>query len=435
MMMIWRRTALLSILIGGSAFFVSAEVITAVDNAYVRKGVPDTDQDDSSRLLLKSNGSNGESRLAYLRFITSGLIINSNDVIFLDLHLTLFGADASKLDVWALNNNASGETGWTAAMTWNTQPAGITSLPHASVSPVCSWGYGDTNGQLSIHISTSLFQTLLANDTNGQLTFILSNNSGSSDIPQFASIGSTGGLIKPRLRIIREKDAEIINESGTGGQLTERSETTFLYNKSSTRVSIGEGNTSNMDEMIQMFLFKLPRRPVGGFLDTDTSFRLITTTNGNDAATSDPGVDLWGIGYIPAAALSSVGTSLNNAGVTDIDDFFLSETETETKVGWNMGTNKTVKIMDDLATPNSDLDNATPLSTTPAANTTLTAFIDNLFTKHGAVEGDYVVFRANYDIDMANFQTFAFYTGDSSTYKPALTLTRYKAKGTVIYWR
>jgi hypothetical protein len=433
-MMTWRRTALLSILVGGFASIATAEVITAVDNAYVRKGVPDTDQNDSSRLLLKSNSSDGESRLAYLRFNTSGLNINSNDVIFLDLHLTLFGADASRLDVWALNNNASRETTWSSNMTWNTQPAGITSLPHASVSAVCSWGYGDTNGQLSIHISTTLFQTLLANDTNGQLTFILSNNSGSTDIPQFASIGSTGGLIKPRLRIIREEDAEIINESGSGGQLTERSETTFYYNKSTTKASVGEGNTNNMDEMIQMFLFRLPRRPVGGFLDTETSFRLITTTNGNDAATSDPGVDLWGIGYIPAAALSSVGTSLNNAGVTDIDDFFLSEAETETKVGWNMGTNTTVKIMDDLATPNSDLDNATPLSTTPAANTTLTAFIDNLYTKYGAKEGDYVVFRANYDIDMANFQTFVFYTGDSGTYKPTLTLTRYKAKGTVIYW-
>jgi hypothetical protein len=428
------RTAILSILLGGGASIATAEVITATANATVRKGTPDADQDESTRFWVKANGGNGESRFTYLRFNTSGLTIKSNDVIFLDLQLTTFSADASQLDVWALNNNAAGESTWSPTITWNTQPAGIVSLPNASVSAVCSYGYGDTTGQLSLNISASVLQALLTNDTNSQLTFILSNDSGNvTNVPAFASLANTGNYLKPSLRIIRETEAELINESGSGGQLTERSETTFYYNKSTTKAAVGEGNTNNMDEMIQMLLFRLPRRPVGGFLETETSFRLITTTNGNDAATSEPGVDLWGIGYIPASALSSVGSKTNNPSVIDIDDFFFNEAETETKVGWNIGTNTTVKIMDDVATENSDCDNATPLSSTPAVNTTLTSFINDLFTKYGAQEGDYVVLRANYDIDMGNFETFAFYTGDSSSYKPSLTLTRYKAKGTVIY--
>lgn len=215
-------------------------------------------------------------------------------------------------------------------------------------------------------------------------------------------------------------DSVSITESLYGGALNEASETTFSFNQTTTVAAVGEGGSGNVNETIQMLLFQLPVRPSGGFQDSDTSLTLtLAPPPSTDVVTPGEHADLWAVGYIPAEDIGNVGANLNNGGVTDVDDFFLSETDTETKAGWNIGSDTTVKIWDNLA----DLSSSGTLTSSAAANTALTAFIDDLFLNHGATAGDYLLLRVNYDVNMTDYDNWVFYTGNASSGQPELMLT------------
>jgi hypothetical protein len=224
---------------------------------------------------------------------------------------------------------------------------------------------------------------------------------------------------EPLLMLTAADDAGFLSvtESGYGGRLMERTETTFFYNQLSG-CAVGEGGSGNGDEQIMMMLFELPQRPSGGFLAEHTSIRV--TGYGEDVDNAGETADMWAVGYVPASDIGNVGANLNDGGVTDIDDFFLSEADTETKNGWNLVAANTVKVWDDLADYRTDGTILSPAS----ANAALTTFINALFDSHGAVAGDYVVLRLNYDANMTDYENWNFYTGNASSGQPVLTLTK-----------
>jgi len=393
--------------------------ITASDNAFVRRNQATTDQDETEQLMIKSNGSNGYSRLGYLRFDVTGLTINANDAVFLDLNLESVGTEnANVLNVWSLNNGVAGETTWNSGLTYASRPDGTGNVPNGNLGTVSSHGYV-SSGSISIPIDTSTFQTLLTNDTNDELTLVLSNNSSHKGAQtRFSALGNSGGNLEPTLRVLPESSVVTITESQYGGTLQEQSESTFVYSQTGSTAKVGEGGTSNANEYIQMMLFELPAQPAGGFQAQDTSLRL--TIESDDVVNGGEHADLWAIGYVPAAEIGNVGANLNDGGVTDIDDFFMSESNTETKAGWNIGTN-TVKVWDNLAGAKSSGTLASPVP----ANSALTSFINDLYDNHGAVAGDYLVLRNNYDVNMTNYDDWYFYTytGSAASNQPTLTLT------------
>jgi len=394
-------------------------VITASNNAFVAKGAPTTDQNEAESLLVKSDGGNSLSRFAYMRFDVSGR--NAQDTVFLDLNLVSVASDAVRLDVWLLNDGTAGETTWNSGMTWDTRPDGTTALPNANTTAVNSYG-SNTAGIISIPIPAALWPSILSGDSNNEITLILSNDAGnSSGISTFSSIGNTGGYLKPRLRVLSQTAAETIPESGYGGRLRRdtSSGTVFTWNNGLTTAEVGQGGSGQIYRFNHFLLFQLPARPSGGFTADDTSLSL--TEAGGDAWGTGAHADIWAVGYLTAGDLASVGTQLNNGGATDIDDFALIESDSETKAGWNIGGHNTVKIWDNMASGYS----VNTLGAPPDVCTNLTSFINDLFDNHGASAGDYLILRNNMDAAVGTSRNWLFYTGDAAaTNKPVLTLSK-----------
>jgi hypothetical protein len=405
---------------------VHALELEASDNAFVYKGAATTDQDESQSLRVKSDGADPNTRLAYLRFDVSGVATNAGDSVFLDINLTTVASDAVRLDVWSLNDAVATETTWGSGLTYNTRPDGTGNVPNGNTggTAIGVHGYVGT-GQISIPISNATFMSLMAGDTNDELTFILANDTDANDVSFVSSLDNTGGNPTPTLRVLSVNKVETIVESGYGGSLREVSESSFTYAQSGSQAKVGEGGTGNDTEYIQILMFELPVRPPDGFRPEDTSLTL--TIASEDVETTGEHADLWAVGYVPAENIGDVGANLNNGGVTDIDDFFLSEADTETKVGWNIGADNTEKLWDDLVSQFSLSSVASP----PAANSNLTAFVNDLYLNHGAAAGDYLVLRVNYDVDMTNYDDWTFYTGDeaSDSLKPRLTLSAVENSG------
>ncbi len=394
----------------------TAASITASDNAFVRKNQATTDQDETEQLMIKSNGTNSYSRIGYLRFDTSGLTVNATDTVTLDINVEAIGTgNSNTLNVWSLNNGVSGETTWNSGLTWNTRPDGTGNVPTASLTALTSYGYTST-GNVRISVPASTFQTLLANDTNNEVTLVLSNNSSHNTAQtRFSALGNTGGYLEPTLRVDPLGPGTTL-ESGYGGELTRMSGSTFSFNQSGTTARAGEGGSGNNQRYNHMMLFQLPEQPTGGFLPEDTSFALTIDHKNNSP---NQHADLWAVGYVPAADIGDVGANLNNGSITDIDDFFLTGTNSETKDGWNIGTDNTVKVWDNMA----GLYSTGRLISAAGTDAALTDFINDLYDSHGASAGDYLVLRANTDADMNNYSRWWFNTGSAASNQPTLTLT------------
>ena len=386
--------------------------IIASDNAYVRTG--QGDQDESQQLWVKSNGGNSNSRLAYLRFDVTGLPGDDTVAATLDLNLEVIASDADRFNVWALNDGAA-ETAWNSTLAYSARPDGTANLPNSNVTFLGTHTYGST-GLISVPV-TAGFRNALANDTNDEVTLILSNDSGNTvGVTRFSALGNSGSLPEPSLTVTVQ-NAEVIPESGYGGRLMRQSGT-YYYNQTLSSTQVGEGGSGNSDRYTQVLMFELPAYPTGGFVAADTSLEV--TMNHDDSA--DSNADLWALGYVPAENIAAVGTSLNDAGTTDVDDFFLIESDTEDKDGWNIGTDNTEKVWDNLAVPGATPDGAA-LTAPTVANVALTDFINDLFVNHGAEEGDYLALRLTYDGAMDSYDDWSFYTGQAGVNAPVLTLT------------
>ncbi len=412
-----------SLLVLALAVPSSAGPITASDNAYVKKG--EEDKDDDNRLMVKSNGANGNSRIGYLRFGVGGTTVGPLDTVTLDMHLVGKGSgNLNTLNVYSLTeDDVEAETTWNSVMTWDGRPSGTTNLPNANVTVLNTYDYADlSTGEIGLTLPTDRVRTLLAADTNDEVTVVLFNNSShNGGQTSFAAIGNSDNYLEPTLTIDPRAPGTYVTvvESAYGGTLQEDDQTPgspYSYNQSTTHAVVGNHGGDARWDAIQMLLFELPDRPAGGFQAEDTSFEI--TVERNDDA--DSNADLWAIGYVPAEDIGDVGANLNNAGVTDIDDFYLKGSDLETEVGWNIDGDLTEKVWDNMATPSSTVG---PLFSPAAANTALTDFINDLFENHGASAGDYLVLRNTYDGGMANYDDYHFYTGSAASDQPVLTLT------------
>ena len=395
---------------------LSAKTITASDNAWVLSG--SGDQSETGTLSIRR-----DSNIAYLRFDISTLNVRSNDLVYLDLYLAgPASSHAERLYVDALNDGVAGETTWNAGMAYAGRPDGTGTLPNSNTTRLLTYdarvagqaaaiggGRGQENppDQISIVINNSTMQSLLASDTNDELTLIIS---GPQDASTLASLGSTN--LNPQLRVLHETNVEVIPESTSGGEVD-----STTWNDSGTTARVGN------DPWNQILLFKLPRQPAGGFSADDTS--LAFTLASNDINPGNWGfahADLWAIGYVPANAVP--------LQQNEVDNYLIQTNAPPSETGWNIGTNITQKIYDNLTSP--FVSDGTRLAIPPSATARLTEFINGLYVNHGAKVGDYLILRLNPDVSPDNGQEYWLYTGDASdNVKPILTLSPFPA-GTLI---
>ena len=162
----------------------------------------------------------------------------------------------------------------------------------------------------------------------------------------------------------------------------------YSYDKTGEDTIVGNSGGGGVNRDIMFILFELPQRPADGFDDSDTSFSV--SLSGDNGDRGNQVVDLWAVGYVPAAEIADVGTNLENPSVTDVDDFWLYDEENETKNGWNLNSANTVKVWGEFADQDTSFG---ILTSTPPANAALTDFVNDLYTHHGASAGDYLVLR------------------------------------------
>lgn len=173
-----------------------AATIIASDNAFVRNNANATiDQDESEVLLVKSNGSNINSRLTYLRFdvtALSGYVAGTDASLSLQL---IAGVLSDTFYLYAVNDGVATETSWNSSLTWNARPDGTGNLAVATgnantSSLLASFSYDGTPGISMTFDLKDKLAGLLAADTNGELTFVISSVSENTS---FASLTNTGG--------------------------------------------------------------------------------------------------------------------------------------------------------------------------------------------------------------------------------------------------
>ena len=119
--------------------------------------------------------------------------------------------------VYGLNdlaaNSTTDESNWTGGLTFNTQPAGIlanasTALPTANTTALLGSSFvtvaNTTNptsvpAVIDILLDPALFKSMVANDTNDQLTLLFHNLANTT--MNWASISNTGGHEQPTLML------------------------------------------------------------------------------------------------------------------------------------------------------------------------------------------------------------------------------------------
>lgn len=123
--------------------------------------------------------------------------------------------------------------------------------------------------------------------------------------------------------------------------------------------------------------------------------------------------DIYGLGYVSSPPAMSSSWMLTSD----------TETRDGDTLGTNLGADLPVKLVDDAVTAGTTM---TVGSTTVVTGSMLVDFLNDLYTEHGAVAGDYVVFRVNPDADeftasgaSANFR----YAGSQRTDRAQLSLT------------
>jgi hypothetical protein len=210
--------------------------LTATDNATVNRGAPTADQSETQTIQTKRlNDSN--TRLSYLRFaLPVGL--NENDITSATLVLkftnnsTIATPATDTVRAFALLDGAvntgtggTSETTWNNTIVWDTQPAGAVAqatsgLPNTNTTASLGQttvSLSNTNPPtatpqlLSITLNLATFQTLIANDTNDQVTLLFHNLQNT--ILSFASITNTNSHEFPTLRL------DVVPEPGSAALL------------------------------------------------------------------------------------------------------------------------------------------------------------------------------------------------------------------------
>lgn len=243
----------LVLILGAASSF--AETVLASDNGYVREGFGVLTQDQT---LLKAKAgwlpgppSTGD-RMSYVRFYLSGprefggYAAANISSVSLDLWIVSSeGDEENDLEVYALVDGADFDGGssdnWISESQWTSSagahPLTSKNLPQGNVHPSESdlatdmlgkhtfQALGDNAelGKLTIELSAKEFKKLIENDTNGEITLILtattdmssidiaSLNNGTHPVPALTVVGSSArvgfyGLAAGVLLLFRRRD-------------------------------------------------------------------------------------------------------------------------------------------------------------------------------------------------------------------------------------
>lgn len=175
-----------------------------LENAYVLKSAGTTDQNESESLTIKSSGTDGNARMAYLRFDLSGLPSNIDQIESAQLrlhHVSTVNATANTVSLYGLLNGGS-ETSWTNALTYSTRPDGTANIPNGNTTGLLSSvniTTANNNSVITLGSTPDLISFLEADD-NGQVTLIL-GGAPTAAITSFASLTNTSDRLIPELTI------------------------------------------------------------------------------------------------------------------------------------------------------------------------------------------------------------------------------------------
>jgi hypothetical protein len=197
--------AILCSLVSAEATATQIMTIPVSENAYVYKAASTTDQNDYESLIIKTSGTDSNTRLIYLRYDLSALPSNLGQITSAQLRLyhtkTQNGTLTNTVSLYGLPDGSS-ELGWTNALTYSTRPDGTANIPNTNTTTaLSSLGISDAdNGSIITLGSTTDWVSFLSADTNGQATFILGGEAGLS-ISSFASRTNTSGYPIPELTV------------------------------------------------------------------------------------------------------------------------------------------------------------------------------------------------------------------------------------------
>jgi hypothetical protein len=166
--------------------------LIASTNAYTLRSAANSNQNDSQSLIVKNDGSDGNSRFAFFRFDLSSLDDREVASGMLNLYFKQSNQGNETLSVHVVPDG-SNETTWGAGLTWNTQP----SVSGGAIGTYSLNTGGEADSVISIGLAS--LDSLLDEDSNGEITLRLTASGGGS--LNFASSSNTGGFSKPTLSV------------------------------------------------------------------------------------------------------------------------------------------------------------------------------------------------------------------------------------------
>lgn len=140
---------------------------------------------------------------------------------------------------------------------------------------------------------------------------------------------------------------------------------------------VGRVSTGSVGVMV--FVFQLPTLSAGQTIDT-ASFTFVTVTN-NSALSAN--IDLYGLGYRTTSTVTKSDYFTGSSGSTDTTDATM--------------------LQDNLFTTGTLVANNTAYTTNSGGSVALTSYLNSQYTA-GAVGGNYVFLRLNYDDWITNNQ-------------------------------
>jgi hypothetical protein len=190
---------------------VNATSITASTNDFVKKN--NEDQDSSEKFVFKTMTTDSTSRYAYIRFDLSTALkseLTNASSVTLDMYqLATDKWNGDILQIYSLNDLANASPGssttestWGTNLTWSTRPDGTSTLNNSNTTWLTTTrqiSIIDNNTTVSFALDKTALNTLIAADTNNQITLILGSDKDTAG-NSFASVTNTSDFPVPTLR-------------------------------------------------------------------------------------------------------------------------------------------------------------------------------------------------------------------------------------------
>jgi hypothetical protein len=201
-------TISLALLLTANAQAVS---IPASTSDYVKKDSGNLDSSESFQ--FKTMTTDSTSRYAYIRFDLSDKLktelVNASSVTLDMYQIWTDKWNGDILQIYSLDDEANAkpgesttETTWGTDLTWKTRPDGNLTLNNPNTTFLTTTGITsrDNNEKVvSLTLNKTALNTLIAADTNNQITLILGSNEDTGG-NKYASVTNTGGYAIPTLK-------------------------------------------------------------------------------------------------------------------------------------------------------------------------------------------------------------------------------------------